>query len=185
MNKHTHQLVFNAARGCIMAVAETARSQGKANGRTVVPSACLAVLCATLKPLSFPLWSVLGLVAWLGAPAQAQIVADSLVDWIDADDQALPAGAEDDVYLSLPTPHRTGGDLLTDVSELKGVRGMDPRLYSRLPPTMPITCTPGEWILLIKKRRNFPGRAAVSRPISPVLPWPLRWMISWVKITSV
>jgi filamentous hemagglutinin len=32
MNKHHHRIVFNAARGALMAVAETARSQGQAKG---------------------------------------------------------------------------------------------------------------------------------------------------------
>lgn len=64
MNKQTHQLVFNAARGCIMVVSEAAQRQGKrpgcAAGQRVARSVALA-------------WALTGLGAAL---VQAQIIAD-------------------------------------------------------------------------------------------------------------
>lgn len=64
MNKQTHQLVFNAARGCIMVVSEAAQRQGKrpgcVAGHRVVRSVALA-------------WALTGLGAAL---VQAQIIAD-------------------------------------------------------------------------------------------------------------
>ena len=61
-------------------------------------------------------------------PAEAETVADALVDWIDSDtlDDAAYAGAE--------TPRRTGGALLAEVSELRAVQGVTPQLYARLRP---------------------------------------------------
>jgi Possible hemagglutinin (DUF637)/Extended Signal Peptide of Type V secretion system len=39
MNHHNHDLVFNRTRGCLMAVAETAKSSGKASGESSRPTA--------------------------------------------------------------------------------------------------------------------------------------------------
>ena len=83
MNKTRYRIVFNKARGCLMAVAETAIAQGKgASGATT---------CGATHPGQLRL-SVLGLVckwlagtalvclplAWL-APSQAQTVATRIV----------------------------------------------------------------------------------------------------------
>ncbi len=73
MNQHRYRLIFNKTRGLLMAVAETAASQGKASGETRGAAAGGGVsLIATVKPLAFVFWSLLGLVSL----AQAQIVAD-------------------------------------------------------------------------------------------------------------
>lgn len=61
-------------------------------------------------------------------------VADALTDWIDSDAVALPRGAEDPAYAALPRPYRTSGDLLTEVSELRAVSGVDAEIYARLRP---------------------------------------------------
>jgi filamentous hemagglutinin len=83
MNKHCYRMVFNKARGILMAVAEIAVSHGKAggetSGRTVAPG---AVRGSALRPLTFRLLATLavntaGFIMW-AAPAigQGQIVAD-------------------------------------------------------------------------------------------------------------
>ena len=83
MNRHCYRMVFNKARGILMAVAEIAVSQGKAggetSGKTVVPG---AVRGRALRALTFSAWATLavniaGLIMWT-APAlgQGQIVAD-------------------------------------------------------------------------------------------------------------
>ena len=38
MNKNCYRIIFNKARGLLMAVAETCLSQGKASGETSAPS---------------------------------------------------------------------------------------------------------------------------------------------------
>ncbi|HEV2081561.1 MAG TPA: type II secretion system minor pseudopilin GspK [Brevundimonas sp.] len=61
-------------------------------------------------------------------------VAEALTDWIDSDASALPRGAEDAAYAALPRPYRTSGTLLTEVSELRAVKGVDAEVYARLRP---------------------------------------------------
>jgi general secretion pathway protein K len=61
-------------------------------------------------------------------------VADSLTDWIDSDGAPQPRGAEDGVYAALPHPYRTPGTLVSEVSELRAVQGVDREVYSRLRP---------------------------------------------------
>jgi general secretion pathway protein K len=70
----------------------------------------------------------------LGVPdGRGGALAADLVDWIDTDD--LPSGgAEDGDYARRPTPYRTGGALLAEVSELRAVRGFSPEIYGRLRP---------------------------------------------------
>lgn len=81
MNKHCYRMVFNKARGILMAVAEIAVSHGKASGetsgRTVVPG---SVRGSTLRALTLSAWATLavntaGLIIW-PVVGQAQIVAD-------------------------------------------------------------------------------------------------------------
>ena len=81
MNKHCFRLIFNAARGLWMAVAETVFSRGKAAGETSVgPRRAASTLgqswstIATLRPITFAMWCALGLV--FSSIATAQIVAD-------------------------------------------------------------------------------------------------------------
>ncbi|MBI3531353.1 MAG: filamentous hemagglutinin N-terminal domain-containing protein, partial [Burkholderiales bacterium] len=63
MNRHLHRIIFNAARGCRMVVAEVARSSGKAaSGATVASSVAATASLAFLG---------------LAIPTQAQIKADA------------------------------------------------------------------------------------------------------------
>lgn len=71
------------------------------------------------------------LLAILGLPTA---LADALVDWIDADGEARPAGAEDNYYLALDPPYLTANQPLADVSELALVRGFDANVRERLRP---------------------------------------------------
>ena len=74
MNKICYRLVFNRARGMLMAVAETVRSQGKAGGETPAPSgAGKAAWVPPARPLALSAW-----IAAMALPpaAMAQIVAD-------------------------------------------------------------------------------------------------------------
>ncbi len=73
------------------------------------------------------------LLAILGLP---DALADSLADWIDADNVPQPGGggAEDSYYLSLQPPYRAANQPLTDVAELALVRGFDDAVRARLTP---------------------------------------------------
>lgn len=76
MNKSLYRIVFNRARGLLMAVAEDVCSAGKAFNTSRAPSAPLAVVAnaiATVRPLSFAILLAMGSVS---LAVQAQIVAD-------------------------------------------------------------------------------------------------------------
>ena len=60
--------------------------------------------------------------------------ADRMADWIDADDQALAAGAEDAVYSSAAPPYRTPGRPVTSVAELLALPDLGAARYARLAP---------------------------------------------------
>lgn len=69
-------------------------------------------------------------------------LALAILDWLDADfDTRFPAGAEDDFYLSTPTPYRAANRPLQSVSELRLIRGVDAETWQRLAPF--VTALPG------------------------------------------
>lgn len=61
-------------------------------------------------------------------------IVDSLVDWIDPDNEAGPNGAEDSYYLTLDPPYRAANRPLVDVGELRLVRGIDAQAFARIAP---------------------------------------------------
>jgi len=64
------------------------------------------------------------------------------VDWLDADvDASFPDGAEDGVYTGMLPPYRPANQLLTSISELAALEGMDKQTYDTLAPH--ITALPG------------------------------------------
>lgn len=65
---------------------------------------------------------------------RAQVLADSLVDWIDSDQARNPLGAEDASYGTRRPAYRTGGTLLAEVTELRAIEGYDAATYARLRP---------------------------------------------------
>lgn len=83
------------------------------------------------------------LMALIGIqPRLAGGIAQSAADWIDSDTVPQPGGAEDETYLRAPTPYRTANVLMSDISELKSVAGMDAAIFARLRPwicALPVT----------------------------------------------
>ncbi|WP_411885881.1 hemagglutinin repeat-containing protein [Polaromonas sp. YR568] len=76
MNKNLHRIVFNAKRGQLMAVAETASAQGKtASGETRCGGLADGLMVA-LHPVRFAVLAALGMVLTVSPLAHAQIVAD-------------------------------------------------------------------------------------------------------------
>jgi general secretion pathway protein K len=63
-----------------------------------------------------------------------RLLVDSLVDWIDPDGNALPAGAEDVYYLNLDPPYRAANRPMASVDELRLVRGFDAKTVAALLP---------------------------------------------------
>src|SRR5262245_38385048 len=60
-------------------------------------------------------------------PIMTEDVADSILDWIDADDDTRPLGAEIGYYQSLPHPHRARNGPLRSIAEMELIAGVDPR----------------------------------------------------------
>ncbi|GHD63033.1 type II secretion system minor pseudopilin GspK [Jeongeupia chitinilytica] len=59
---------------------------------------------------------------------------DALVDWLDADSETRPGGAEDADYLAMPQPYRAANRPLTDLASLTRIRGFDADTVARLAP---------------------------------------------------
>ena len=55
---------------------------------------------------------------------EAQIIVDSLTDWLDSDNAPRPYGAENDYYLSLELPRPARNGPVESVDELLQIRGM-------------------------------------------------------------
>ncbi|MDR7378434.1 filamentous hemagglutinin [Rhodoferax ferrireducens] len=75
MNQQLYRIVFNQARGCLMAVAETATAQGKSGERRSAGAGRNGIALPGLQTLTLALASVL-LLASIVPAVQAQIVAD-------------------------------------------------------------------------------------------------------------
>jgi general secretion pathway protein K len=65
---------------------------------------------------------------------QAQAIAGAAADWIDSDSNEGPLGAEDNVYRSMQTAYLPANRKMVDISELRAVRGVTPKIYARLKP---------------------------------------------------
>ena len=71
------------------------------------------------------------LLTALNLPPQ---LGDTLVDWMDANSEAMPNGAEDEYYLNLAKPYRCANRPLSDIGELAWVKGYDAAIIRRLLP---------------------------------------------------
>lgn len=68
--------------------------------------------------------------------AQAAALVDAIADFIDEDNHSRRFGAEDEYYRNAKTAHRTAGQPLFSISELKQIKGMTPELYRQLAPVL-------------------------------------------------
>jgi len=68
------------------------------------------------------------------ADNQAQQIAGAAADWIDSDSNDGPLGAEDNVYRGMQTSYLAANRKMVDVSELRAVRGVTPKIYAQLKP---------------------------------------------------
>lgn len=64
----------------------------------------------------------------LGLPNMTEEIADSILDWLDEDDEPRPYGAEIEYYSGLPTPYEPTNGPISSVEELLLVSGMTPTL---------------------------------------------------------
>lgn len=66
------------------------------------------------------------------SPREAQVLAERIIDWRDADDAALPNGAERDAYEAANSPFRPRNGPFESVDDLIQVLGMTLDLHDRL-----------------------------------------------------
>ena len=59
-------------------------------------------------------------------------IASVIMDWLDADSNALSGGAEDVDYLAEDPPYRAGNGMMGSISELKLLKGVDQEIYEKL-----------------------------------------------------
>ena len=62
------------------------------------------------------------------------VLAEALVDWIDADSNTRAGGAEDLEYLNVERPYRAANQPLTSIDELRLIRGFTPEAVEKLRP---------------------------------------------------
>lgn len=89
--------------------------------------------------------------------AEAGQIADSILDWIDPDDQPRLSGAESDFYLGQNPPYQAKNGPLDDLSELLLIRGVVPEMFF------------GTDLSQIDVPRSVTGRAlAVNKNTGPI-----------------
>jgi general secretion pathway protein K len=63
------------------------------------------------------------------APGEATPIVNSILDWIDPDDQTHVEGAETAYYQSLTPPYSSKNGPIDDISELLLIKGVTPEVY--------------------------------------------------------
>lgn len=63
---------------------------------------------------------------------EAISITQSITDWLDADSNPEPEGAEDDYYYGRTPAHRAANRAMASVSELRAVANMTPEIYQAL-----------------------------------------------------
>ena len=63
------------------------------------------------------------------APGEATPIVNSILDWIDPDDQTHVEGAETEYYQSLTPPYAAKNGPIDDISELLLIKGITPEIY--------------------------------------------------------
>jgi general secretion pathway protein K len=73
---------------------------------------------------------LLSLLLGLGVEeGRADIISDSILDWVDPDEDYHLNGAESDYYLGLENPYRAKNGPMDNIEELLLVRGVDAKLF--------------------------------------------------------
>lgn len=65
---------------------------------------------------------------------EAMAIVASASDWLDADINPTPDGAEDDYYSVLSPPYRSANGPVSSASELRAVANMTPEIYNAIRP---------------------------------------------------
>ena len=105
---------------------------------------------------------------------EAGQIADSILDWIDPDDQPRLSGAESDYYLSLTPPYQAKNGPLDDLTELMLIRGVSPDMFY------------GTDLSKIDVPRSVTGRAlVVNKYTGPIYTNALRDMFTTTSVRAI
>ncbi|GAA0343601.1 type II secretion system minor pseudopilin GspK [Bowmanella denitrificans] len=78
---------------------------------------------------------------------EVDVFRDSVLDWLDEDDNLSPYGAEDSDYEAMQPPYLPANGLMSSISELRMVNGANPKWLSKV---LPLLCViPGHTELKI------------------------------------
>ncbi|MEP1470631.1 MAG: type II secretion system minor pseudopilin GspK [Halieaceae bacterium] len=69
---------------------------------------------------------------------EAIAITRSVGDWIDADSNTSPDGAEDDFYFSQTPPYRAANRPMSSVSELRAIANVTPEIYAVIAPMVTV-----------------------------------------------
>jgi type II secretory pathway component PulK len=64
--------------------------------------------------------------------SEVEAIIDSLIDWLDSNDQTQPRGAENRYYESLPEPYPCRNGPMANLEELILVKGVTPDIYDNI-----------------------------------------------------
>lgn len=98
-------------------------------------------------------------------------LTDALLDWLDADANLRPGGAEDMEYLALPAPYRAANQSLYSVEELHRVKGFNPEIVNKLRP----------WITVLPTSTPVNMNTAPAEVMSALCGVPLTLAQEWVQ----
>ncbi len=108
LDKHSSTLMAAVALTSALAGTDTGTSGGASADSTTSDSLASSLLMAL--------------------PGMTAEAADSILDWLDEDDDPRPYGAELDYYSTLPTPYEPTNGPITSVEELLLVKGVTPNM---------------------------------------------------------
>lgn len=66
-------------------------------------------------------------------------LVDAIVDWIDTDPSTQPYGAESGYYESLPRPYTCRNAPMTEIEELRLVKGITDEIYTKISPHLTVS----------------------------------------------
>ncbi|GGO71700.1 type II secretion system minor pseudopilin GspK [Bowmanella pacifica] len=88
---------------------------------------------------------------------EVDVFSDSVLDWLDEDDNLSPFGAEDSDYEAMQPPYLPANGLMIDISELRMVNGANPKWLNKV---LPMLCViPGSMELKINVNTLDESRA--------------------------
>jgi len=99
---------------------------------------------------------------------------DALMDWLDADSDRRPQGAEDPDYLSLDPPYRAANQPLQSVDELRWVIGFTPKVVRTLKP----------WVVALPQSTPVNVNTAPPEVLSAVCGVSMDLAQQWVTMRS-